>query len=413
MKMFRNAAMEQQTAPDDLDQLLKVSDRRSWLFVVASGMLLCASSAWSVFGEVTRRAQAPAIMLSENGAIYRAKSYSGGLVKTVVIGVNDNVEEGDLVAIIDVPELEQQTQKAKLELEYLLAQRDHLANENEQELTSRSQTTRLHQQQIDSQVSALEEQISYLQTALAGRESELAEGFATNAQVESLRGQLADARTKLIGAKANLSKLDQDFQSALFADQDRLKDLDIQIDKSRILLAQAKSASDRGQKAVAPVTGRVVENSIRTGDFVRAGDGIALIETGDNTYEAVIFLTPDEGKRVHAGMSIQLSPAGFKREEYGYIPGKIKYVGEFPASHEAILSLVGEESINQFLTHNGPTYIAKASLEVGADGHSLKWSGRSPPERLNTGALGTADVVIEKVKPITLVIPTLKNWLKI
>ena len=41
------------------------------------------------------------------------------------------------------------------------------------------------------------------------------------------------------------------------------------------------------------------------------------------------------------------------------------------------------------------------------------WSGKGPPYRITAGTVATVDVVVERVRPITLVIPALRKLLGI
>jgi HlyD family secretion protein len=111
-------------------------------------------------------------------------------------------------------------------------------------------------------------------------------------------------------------------------------------------------------------------------------------------------------------MMIEVTPSTVKREEYGYIIGKVEYVSDFPATHEGMMRLLHNQSLVDQLSNQGTSVQMFASLTLDPGSVSgFKWSSRkSPPLEMSSGTLCSGSVVVRERPPITLVVPLLKRF---
>ncbi|MBC7251032.1 MAG: HlyD family efflux transporter periplasmic adaptor subunit, partial [Anaerolineae bacterium] len=90
-------------------------------------------------------------------------------------------------------------------------------------------------------------------------------------------------------------------------------------------------------KVISPYAGRIVEVKVNDSSLVERGTPILSVAaegTGPGNLEAVIYVPSAEGKKIRPGMAVQISPSTVRREEYGFMMGRVVSVGEFPATHQ-------------------------------------------------------------------------------
>ena len=71
----------------------------------------------------------------------------------------------------------------------------------------------------------------------------------------------------------------------------------------------------------APVSGRVTEVKAQAGAVLAPGQPVLGIETGGDGFDVLVFVSPEDGKRIRPGMAARVSPATHRHAEYGYLTG--------------------------------------------------------------------------------------------
>ena len=145
------------------------------------------------------------------------------------------------------------------------------------------------------------------------------------------------------------------------------------------------------------------------------GSGIILERMGDTakSLEAVVYLSPRDGKRVRPGMKILISPTSTRLEESGSILGIVSRVSESPATSQGMMSTLQNEKLVQAL------YSVSAPIEICADltpdpttKTGYRWSsGKGPSIKIDSRTQCHAAVIIEEQTPISLAIPLLSRLL--
>ena len=166
-------------------------------------------------------------------------------------------------------------------------------------------------------------------------------------------------------------------------------------------------------EVISHVEGTIIEMRAAVGQFVAAGTTIGTVSGGGDDYYVFAALPPAAGKRVAAGMPVQVVPATVSQEEYGSMPGTVIEVFDRPVSNAAVQTFLQDEQLTEILTDGEPRVIVLVSLEED-DGtpSGFKWSaGSGPPFAVTPGTLSNAQVIIKEQAPITLVLPYLENVL--
>jgi multidrug efflux pump subunit AcrA (membrane-fusion protein) len=175
-----------------------------------------------------------------------------------------------------------------------------------------------------------------------------------------------------------------------------------------------KVAQVAGVPVTSPYSGRVLQMLAGKGSYVSVGDLIFTLEPASSTMQVVVYVPLTEAKRIKPGMKAQISPSTVKREEYGFMPGTVRTVAEFPSTAQSIgATLVNDELVKTFTQMSAPVEI-RIDLQPDPNTTSgYRWSSPSgPPLKLSNGTLLSASIVVEEQRPITLILPFLKDMLR-
>ena len=133
-----------------------------------------------------------------------------------------------------------------------------------------------------------------------------------------------------------------------------------------------------------------------------------------------------EGKKINVKDFVEVMPATIKREEHGFIRGKVVAVSELPATRMAMeTALQHPDLVETFLKRYAPGVLLRLHVELELrpgmanddDTHidperlnRFHWSSSSGErQKLKTGTLCEAAIVVERPRLITLVVPWVKK----
>ena len=161
-----------------------------------------------------------------------------------------------------------------------------------------------------------------------------------------------------------------------------------------------------------PHGGRVVEVMVGEGDFVQQGSRILNVEPADATLEAVLYAPFSEGKKVQDIMEVEIALSTVRPEQFGYLLGRVKSVSEFPITEQGMVRVLGAPEVaRQFALEGQPYEITVELLTDPESPNGYRWSSRGPDVQVESGTACTGRIVIERQRPISLVIPFFKKTL--
>src|SRR5215831_9203614 len=103
-KIFRPAALERMSSPEQLDRLMPVTSPRGWVALSALGIIFLATFLWGLFGAVYTTAEGKGILIRPLG-VKSVVAPVGGVVSEVLVRPGDMVEARQRVAQLDVHSL--------------------------------------------------------------------------------------------------------------------------------------------------------------------------------------------------------------------------------------------------------------------------------------------------------------------
>ncbi len=407
--IFRKVSLERLSSPDQLDQLVQVTDPRGWLALSGLGGLLLAALAWGFWGSIPTQARGEGILVRQGG-VSDLVANASGQVAEMLVGVGDVLEKGQPVARIRQDALLRQIDDHRARLAAL--QREVGSLQRSAEEARRLRARDLAQQRADLLRTAetLEKDVALLRERVEAERALLDEGlltkqaFVTTQQaLNAKRDELAARRLELNGLDLKRLEAEQQQAQQLEARQASLRDLELETGE---LQAQLKE----NVEIRSPFAGRVLEVLADRGDVVAPGKPVLSVEVLSEDLVAVLFIPASAGKKVQRGMAVRVSPSTVKREELGAMVGRVSWVAEFPSTARGMTRFLGNETLVNKLMEQGPPIQVNVSLTRDARTPTgYRWtSSLGPSLRISSGTLATGDVVVQEDRPIALVIPTLR-----
>lgn len=417
-RLYREAALERLSSPEQLDQQLQVTSARGWVALAAIWALLAAVVTWSIVGRVPTREEGQGIIVA-SGGLKIVVSEGAGRLSEIRVSVDDVIEANQVVATVDKHDLinelgEARSQLAELETQH---ERHEDLDRREEEL---QETLGAQEKERLAQIAAFSsERIERLRERRTIVEELVQQGNMTPIEIHKIDEDIEDAQ--LSGAKAllEIQQLDARNRGASFQRERERMQRVFRIDEIRGKITLLESRLEHESQVRSQQAGRVVEIRAALHTTVNVGDPILLIEPAESEsgeLEAILFVSAATGKRVEEGMEVHVSPSTVKREEYGSMIGRIRSISDVPTSRSAMLAVLSDNDlVERFFKEIGTPLQAEVALDrvrAPGGGYAYSWTSReAPPVKVSAGTLCTASVTVEEQRPIELVIPMIKKKL--
>lgn len=404
--LFRKAALDKATSPEQLDLVMQVTSPMGWLAVATIGVILFVIGIWSFVGTIPDLVEGQGVLI-RGERLAEIKASAPGTLARMDVAPDMMVQAGQVIAVIN-------RDKSEVERKIALKQ---------------DQLNRLRTQHLSDNAS--DEMAFSRNRALIG---------AKASEVESLRRQRAtqadlvnrglkpenalfEFDRRITATRGELSALENEnavIQSRMGPRLNEQKNIEGEIEYLKGDLAQTAS------EIKSPEAGRVVEVIKSVSDKVGEGEPLIRLETArptgpnaamgfcDGNIHAVIYVPGQDAGKVHPKQLARVSPVDVKKEEYGYIIGTVEWVSTFAASTDDMKEKLKNDRLVQSYTEKGPVFEARVCLTFDPENKSngLKWSSSTgPPKKIGSGALCQSSVVVDHKKPYTYVIPSVRRAL--
>jgi NHLM bacteriocin system secretion protein len=412
--LFRKVALDRLASPEQLDQLLKVTDPRGWVALAGLGVILGTAIVWGVLGRVPQNVTGMGILI-RSGGVFEVVPLSGGRVIDVAVTAGDVVREGQVVARLDQPDLVDRLQQAKAALANLRQQHTRLVAYGEQDIAL--QTTYWGQQRrtLDQSIASAEKNAAWYAERVTIQERLVKDGLLLKQSLLTTQQQHDTARERITDARSKLTQLSVQELELRNRTREQARASELKIEEQ----AQTVDEIERELKAQgeirAPHTGRILEVMTEPGAVVGVGQPILTLDlTGRmvKDLEAIIYVPSVHGKQIRVGMPVLIAPTTVKREEYGMMLAKVTYVSDFPATARGMHRMLKNEKLVSGLAGSDAPYEIHADLLVNPATASQYWwsSSQGPPLKIQSGTLATADITVAAKRPIELVIPLIRQY---
>jgi HlyD family secretion protein len=374
--LFRKSALEKLSSPEQLDVTMQVTSPMGWITLGGVSVLLVFATVWSVVGSIGIKVDGQGILI-RGANVFEVTAGAQGRLTEVLVKPGDTVKVGQAVCRMAQPELELKIENTKAQLVQMESQKRESGSSG------------------TSVVAGYQAQIRELREKVAVQQNLVKRGLLTNSTLMRTKEQLLGAEQAIAQNRQSLS-----------GQEIRVDDL-----KRDLKEMEGRLASSIDVKS--PYAGRVLEVVGGSGTLVPMGNRILTLEPTDAPLEAVIFVPAGEGKKVRPGMNVRISPSTVKAEEFGFLVGTVKSVGEFPVTPEGLRRILRNDKLAEELTGKSASIEIVASLIPATDTPSgYRWSSsKGPPSPVYSGTQSKASIVVEDKRPISYVLPVIKKSL--
>jgi HlyD family secretion protein len=468
-QIFRQESLEQLSSPEELDQLLVVVNRNSWLILMTLTAICAAVAVWAIVGRIPVRVDGLGVLVNA-GNVKGIQSPASGQITSLAVRMGQHVVQGETLALVDQPELRKELdqrrakrvdtvrfQKAaseaderrkELEFDAFEKQQRFIAAEIEKtgalasRLAERAERFTLEQRRNLDKTQQLILQLNQgIKKQLETLNSLKSEGLSSQDVVLGAETNLADSDIRIADLEVQRHELelsDIEREQAILDQQNRLSDLALrlmQLDIGMQRLAQElmQNQVNREQDLIeqdnviarlelrlelesritSDSDGTILEVAVQLGQVVGLGTRVATIAMDDPS--AVLtnlgFFSVRDGKRISVGDVARVTPSTVQREREGSILGRVRSVSAFPVTQESVVNDVGNAQIARTLLEQGGTIEVEIELERDANSYSgFRWTSKGPETKFTPGTTSAVRITIEQHAPITYLLPILRAW---
>lgn len=412
----REAAVERLSTPEQLDLVIKVIPATSWYALIALGVLVGCLLIGSLVVKVPITVRGEGIIIGAGGVLDLA-SETEGRVNRFLVHPGDEVHQGQVIAVIDQPDLEMATTNAKARL---VEAKDALAGLEAQQ--KREKTSK--EAQFAERHKLIEQKRQFTADRLAWlSEKEKDDKRLFDRQLIPRQAYI-DTEVAINDARQQISVLDTDARQLKFEEDSFTAALDGQLFQSKGRLAEASRDAGtvserlgRETEVRSPYDGRIVELKINPGDVVTKTMALAgMLPLGSDeggSLRAVLFSPPSDGKKVRPGMDVQIEPSTVRKEEFGFIIGKVVEVAEIPSTSQGMMRVLKNSRLVDALSgRSAPFQIVVELQRSDKTPSGFQWSSSTGPKILiNSGTPCSAEVAVRYQRLISLAIPAMEQLL--
>lgn len=416
-QIFRKVSLERLSSPEQLDMLMRVTSPKGWVALIGLCALVVVAVAWGIFGSIPSKVVGTCILIRPGG-VYEIVAPGAGRIADISVDAGDSVREGQMIARIERHDALERIKSTESKLHELKAQEDRLKKLNA--LSEEQQAAYLldSEKNLNNRIRTGEERLRNLEAKIETQGTLLEQGLITKQTWLATKLEYANVKQEIDNNRNEIRQISVRRIDSRKQILNELETIAIQINEAgRNLASQMRSASE-ASLVYSPYNGRVLEVKLDDNAIVNAAAPILTIEqTGASVsdLEASIYVAPLDGKKVKAGMDVQISPATVKREEFGVMLGKVTTVADFPSTAQGMMRVLhNEKLVQQLAGAAAPIQVQADLIPSGATVSGYKWSSpRGPDIRIESGTLCSATITIKKQRPISLVIPILRENLGI
>jgi len=411
---FRARAVESASSPEAVNRVAPITSPRLWVLVGAAGCVLAAFVAWGLLGTVPLTVRGMGILI-EGTMVVAAEAPVDGRIAEVRVKAGDTVAQGDVIAVVANPALEVQHVDARNAVQRLRDQdaamsaaedRANAAAAAALELRERECARRIEQASATAAefAKAIETKRDLVRQGLLA-EADLLGSVNTQLEIERALSEARNEQRKVASDRAEMA--------ARVAQERQRRSNGIADAEAAERQCEARLAAER--HVVAPRPGKVVQLQRSAGDLVRRGGTVAVVsDAGDGRLRCYSFFPLGEGKRVAAAMGARVEPSVADRERFGIIRASVRDVEPVVGTRESLLRIINSAEFAQDVERRyGGLVSAVIDLEQDASTPTgLRWTGGAGyPQPLSAGTVCEVDVIAEEVRPISLLLPWIKQVL--
>lgn len=406
-RIFRQAALDKLSSPEQLDQLMQVATPKSWLALAAFGVLLLTALTWGIFDRIPVQVHARGILIKPGG-VYVVTARGEGAVLRVRVRPEQVLTNGQMVATMYQPELRLRIDQAEFSLKELRRALQSLIEFHDSESTAEAAELEKQRENFASMIQDYDRQIVELKRRVEVQQGLLTNGLISEPQLLETKNGYYVAQHDLARVNVQLKQLRVQELQAKERRRQQAAEKTNQIVQAEQQLALLTNLWNASSQITTPYPGVVLEIAVKEGQLIAPNTPVLTLQAVAKELEARLYLSPADGKQVTNGMDVALSPVSAKKEEYGLLRGKVNEVSLFPATPEGMMRVLGNSTlVNEFM-QGGSRIEVRVALSTNANG-GFQWTSKAGESlRLSSGTPCEGTITTQLRRPISLVLPILR-----
>ncbi len=410
--IYRKTSLERLSSPEQLDTIMRVTGAKRWLALAGMFLILGVVIVWGYAGTIDTKVSGSGVIVRA-GTVLNVVTAGSGLVTQISVNLGDRVKAGQVLAKVSDPEMLEKIRLAREAVEEAKEEkeRNHLLRQQGAQL----QVDALARDETNAQreIQEMEEQVKISTEQINVDNQLFSKGLITRQQTLQDQQKLVEQKGQIETLRAKIKRIESDQYTARTDPARFDEEMDARIGELERNLAGLENQSALESSVESTYDGQVIEMKAVPGSLVTAGSPILSIQPQENTLEVLVYMPSLQAKEVEKGMAAEISPSTVKREEFGFMRGKVVYVGAFPASFDALMRNFQNETLARSIMAGGPVTEVRVTLEHDpATVSGYKWSSsRGPAITLSSGTLCTVEVITLQQPPVSLLFPFIKGKL--
>ena len=427
--IFRSAAVRRLSTPDQLDQPLKITTPLGWLALTALMLLIMIGCIASVTITVPVKVPGDGIIIAPAG-ILDVPIESSGRLAQINVSTGEHVVRGALVARLDQPELRAELEQARADYRDLISDRERVVLFQERSASAHAADDAQRRASLEQSTELVRQRLAFLRERAAILAQLFEKQNVTRQTVVDNAIEIGKAQEEIARDQHQINQLELAPATARIAAERELLDLDFKIATGG---RRSEALSDRlthAESVISPYAGTVVEFKRNPGEMVEKHSALLSllpdepdqpdqpdqITVGNPSHGliAVLFVPGSEGKKTAPGMIAEISPSTFRREEYGFIFGRVRSVAAIPSTEEGMMRILKNRQLVAVLSGGGAPFQLEIDLDRDpATPSGYRWSSsRGPSTTIGPGTLAKGQVWVRQVRLIEILIPALSRFFR-
>ena len=407
-QLFRKQALDKLQSPDRLNEMVKITSAYSWLMLLGVAIIFVYFMIWSVVGKLPTAVNGQGILL-QSGGVMEVPALAIGQVEQVLVKPGDIIAKGQVVVKVAQPELQLKIVHTQQQFDMLQEKYNTIKGFDEKDLALKKELISKKAQNKRDRIEKNLERIEFMKQQIKAREELLDKGLITTETLNASKIGLFELEQQNLQLKNELQELQLNIFEMSKQTEIELHNLSSQIIDLESSLGELIAKHKLNSEIKIPYSGKIVELMVDAGSIVRPGTFILSVEREDSKHllEAIIYVSPNEGKKIKEGMEAKISPSTAEVEKYGFIKGKVLQVSEYPATVDGMTNTLGSKELVGTFFSGLPPIAVRVSLELDeATPSGYAWtSGEGPDVEVKSGTFCMTQVVIKNKRPISLVFP--------
>lgn len=393
-----------------LERGIRVIGPAAWWALVTVGVLVIALIMWSFFGQLPTLVAGRCMLMSSDG-LTEVRAGAAGRLGSVSVRAGDTVRAGDAIATISQPDQDERIKRLKSRVVELENRTANVVSLSSRGLALSDEAFSKRQEFLRKQIEVAKSRVDIERNQIETLRQLLEQRLATRRSVEDAERSHASAEMAVETLRRQLADLDRERTEVAKREADEKAQIQLELSDARSELRLLESERGRSTVVTSAFSGRVVEIKSGRGSLVSVDSPVVVLERiSDNAskVEVVMFVASNDGKKIHSGALAEILPATARRDEHGYLVGKVDYVSDYPATPQALLATLGSEELVKDLIAVAAPFEVRIRLEETNKG--FKWTrGGIDAPALHAGTLCSGNVFVRKERPIGFVIPALRK----